>query len=926
MGHAKYNQMVLHCPLIEYTSKIVLVAGKRAGTMGETRGEVYLTIGDAARLLGCTPVSVMRAVTRRVLVPAARAADGRLQFRQEDVERYAGQRAGRQRSLPLLVSAATYAADLRRVTWVAAAVATGTDLSRILDRIVRAATMSIGGLHSNSLLLLSEDGRALRHAAAVGLPTAYIEAIDGTEIGPDVGTCGAAAWHGGTVITEDLLVDPNWDRYRKLATPHGLRAVWSVPLLGQEGRVLGTFATYRRQPERPTAHQLEMLEIYARLAAAAVERVTTRAREQRLLRERTASQQALAASEHFLRSALDSLSAHIAILDEHGTVIAVNAAWSAFAGREDETEPAIDVGVNYLEICERDTGPTAEDTTRFAAGIRSVIAGRQAQFALPYPYHSASRKRWYMGTVTHFTGIGPVRVVVAHEDISERKLVEERLRLLESVAVHANDGVLITEGNPIGPPGPRIVYSNEAFTRMTGYTAEEALGKTPRILQGRDTDRAGLDVIRTALARWKPIRIELLNYRKDGTEFWAELNIVPVTHPDATLVTHWVAIQRDVTERKRAEAALCASEERLRAVVTHAPVILYTLNREGVFTLAIGGAMALLGVLPDATIGSAARAARPLESGDVLGASIYQVVPSRPDILESYRRALDGETHRARLEIGEVAFDIQWSPLRDTAGAIVGVNGVAFDITAHVNAQRGAERARVAAEELADLRSDFVASVSHELRTPLTAIVGYAELLQARWQQFTEVQRLDRIRRIVQSANRQQRLVEDLLLLTQLDTTALLVRRDPVPIAPLVNQAIEEVQGSYHGQRVDLEGDASLRVLADPLRALQVVANLLDNAAKYSPEGSPIVVSWGVEGGMLAIRVGDAGPGIAAHDRGQLFTRFGRVPGSRTRAGRSGTGLGLFLGRQLAEAMGGELELESSGSGGSLFSLRLPMA
>ena len=720
---------------------------------------------------------------------------------------------------------------------------------------------------------------------------------------------------------------PIRDNYRHLATPHGLRASWSVPLLGLAGRVLGTFATYRRRPERPTAHQLEMLEIYARLAAAAVERITTQAREQQLLRERAGSQQALAASERFLRSTLDSLSAHIAILDTDGTVIAVNAAWTAFAGSDDAVAPAIDVGANFLEICERSTHPATEDTRRFAAGIRAVLGGEQVRFALAYPYPSPVKTRWYLGTATRFTGDGPVRVVVAHEDISERTWAEERLRLLESVVVHANDAVVITEGSPIDPPGPRIVYSNDAFARMTGYTLEEILGRTPRILQGPGTDRASLDAVRGALARWEPIRVELLNYRKDRSEFWTELNIVHVPHPDAALASHWVAIQRDITERKRAEAALRASEERLRTVVTHAPVVLFSIDNDGVFTLGVGGALGLLGVMADGSVVPASSVARPTEPGDALGASIYNAHRFRPDILASFKRAVGGEAHTAQVDLDGLVFDVQWSPVRDTAGAIVGVNGVAFDITARARAQRGAERARAAAEELAALRSDFVAAVSHELRTPLTAIVGYAELLQARWEQFSEMQRLDRIRRIVQSANRQQRLVEDLLLLTQLETAALLVRRDPVPIAPIVDQAIEEVQGSYHGQRVEVvEGDTSLRALADPLRALQVIANLVDNAAKYSPEGSPIVISWAVEEGMVAIRVRDKGPGIADDHLQHLFTRFGRVPGSRTRAGRSGTGLGLFLGRQLAEAMGGALDLESSDSGGSLFRLRLPVA
>jgi diguanylate cyclase (GGDEF)-like protein/PAS domain S-box-containing protein len=128
----------------------------------------------------------------------------------------------------------------------------------------------------------------------------------------------------------------------------------------------------------------------------------------------------------------------------------------------------------------------------------------------------------------------------------------ERLRLLESVVVHANDAVLITEAEPIDLPGPRIVYCNAAFTKTTGYTEAEVLGRTPRILQSSHVDRPALDRLRRALQAWEPVEVELLNVHKDGTEFWVELSIVPVAD-ETGWFTHWVSVQRDVTGRKQAE-------------------------------------------------------------------------------------------------------------------------------------------------------------------------------------------------------------------------------------------------------------------------------------------------------------------------------------------------------------------------------------
>ncbi len=125
-------------------------------------------------------------------------------------------------------------------------------------------------------------------------------------------------------------------------------------------------------------------------------------------------------------------------------------------------------------------------------------------------------------------------------------------RLLEVCIDHLNDAIVITEAEPIDPPGPRIVWVNKIFYERHGYNPEEVIGNTPRMLQGPETDRATLDRIREALAKWQPIRAELLNYRKDGTSYWNEFEIVPVAN-DEGWFTHWVSVQRDTTERKQME-------------------------------------------------------------------------------------------------------------------------------------------------------------------------------------------------------------------------------------------------------------------------------------------------------------------------------------------------------------------------------------
>jgi diguanylate cyclase (GGDEF)-like protein/PAS domain S-box-containing protein len=124
--------------------------------------------------------------------------------------------------------------------------------------------------------------------------------------------------------------------------------------------------------------------------------------------------------------------------------------------------------------------------------------------------------------------------------------------LLEVCIDHMNDAIVITEAEPFDQPGPRIVWVNKIFYERNGYRPDEVIGNTPRMLQGPGTDRATLDRVREALTKWQPIRAELLNYRKNGTSYWNEFEVVPVANEQGWY-THWVSVQRDTTERKRME-------------------------------------------------------------------------------------------------------------------------------------------------------------------------------------------------------------------------------------------------------------------------------------------------------------------------------------------------------------------------------------
>ncbi len=146
-------------------------------------------------------------------------------------------------------------------------------------------------------------------------------------------------------------------------------------------------------------------------------------------------------------------------------------------------------------------------------------------------------------------------LAVHFQDITPRRKDEAQLRLLKTCIDRMGDTLLITDATPNQPDGPTVVYVNEAFERNTGYRADEIIGKTPSILQGPKTQRKTLERISAPLKAWAPVREEVLNYTKQGKEFWLELDISPVAD-ETGWYTHWIAIERNVTERKRADQVI----------------------------------------------------------------------------------------------------------------------------------------------------------------------------------------------------------------------------------------------------------------------------------------------------------------------------------------------------------------------------------
>ena len=216
--------------------------------------------------------------------------------------------------------------------------------------------------------------------------------------------------------------------------------------------------------------------------------------------DRKLAEIALLESQHFLRSTLDALSSHISILDDHGVIIEVNGAWNDFARRNNLLGSDCGVGANYLHVCDSAAGNFSKEAPLVAHGIRAVIAGQCGEFHLEYPCHSAQERRWFMVRVTRFAGDGPVRVVVAHENITERKQAENELlwktSLLEAQLESSIDGILV-----VGSGGEQILQ-NRRMIELWKFPAA--------IVEAKDE----ADQLRYAASRVKKagLFIERVNY------------------------------------------------------------------------------------------------------------------------------------------------------------------------------------------------------------------------------------------------------------------------------------------------------------------------------------------------------------------------------------------------------------------------------
>ncbi|MGI9068865.1 MAG: PAS domain S-box protein [Pyrinomonadaceae bacterium] len=279
-------------------------------------------------------------------------------------------------------------------------------------------------------------------------------------------------------------------------------------------------------------------------------------------------------SERFAYSTLDALTEHIVVLEQAGTIIATNKAWRDFARTNRAEMGQTCEGANYLTVCDRSSADGCHEATEFAAGIRAVLKNERDEFSLEYPCHSPGMERWFTSRVTCFND--RTRIVVAHENITKRKEIEEKLRQseewLRAIFETSRDGILVEDGNT-------IVYINKAYAELFGYDrVEELLGKSVSIVVSPGDKERMLEFGRRRLHGEKPPTIyEFKGQRKEGTLIDLEASVSTPTIGGKVYITTAI---RDIAERKRATAALQQIHDQLERRVEERTAELARINTE----------------------------------------------------------------------------------------------------------------------------------------------------------------------------------------------------------------------------------------------------------------------------------------------------------------------------------------------------------
>ncbi len=650
----------------------------------------------------------------------------------------------------------------------------------------------------------------------------------------------------------------------------------------------------------------------------------------------------LSQSEQRYRTVLDELGEGYNELDLEGNFTFINEAGARNIGYTTKEMLGTNVRAYLAEGEAEKLSGLLEDMLKTGQPVRACeVAVRNKQQVTRYFEMSGALICDEAGQPTGFRAIT--------RDVTARKWTEEAL--LQSEAKYRS----ITEsiGQAYFETDLRgfLTFFNDKVITDLGYTRDELLRMTHRDIQDEKnaakTREAFARVLKTGLPNPSFVYEAIC---KDGSHAAFEISISLMRDSEGKAIG-FRGLSRDVTERKKMEDALRASEERSRTIIATIPDPYFETDLKGHFIYINSAFQTLVGFSLDELRQMDYRTYLDKKTADAVY-SLYNTVYKTGLTMKNAELQLLTRSRETRL------VNLSVSLIRDPRGEASGFHGIMRDVTEKRAAEalileseqkmrtysetleksvseRTAqlEKAKVAAEAANRAKSDFLANISHEFQTPLNSIIGFTKVLKDRMFGELNDKQEEFLRYIAEAGDTLSRLLNEIIEVSKSKAERMRLHVTAVSISEALIKTVRlldaQIQEKNQVLTTNIELDADVTIEADDEKVRQIFFHLLSNAVKYSPSGGRITVgarrvksASGVEG--VAVAFTDEGPGIRETDMPRIFRNFGRLESSYARE-TGGIGVGLFLTRQLAELHAGDVTVESQYGKGSRFIVFLPL-
>lgn len=500
-------------------------------------------------------------------------------------------------------------------------------------------------------------------------------------------------------------------------------------------------------------------------------------------------------------------------------------------------------------------------------------------------------------------------------DISQRKHTEKQLRLTSLVASLNRNGVIFTDTTG------KIIWSNEGFSTLIGYSSNEIMGKTPLdLMKGEQTSRSVLNEMLAQFYNGNNFNVELICYRKDNSWFWGACNAQAIKNNKGEIELFFAFVE-DITNKKHAEEQLRIQEEKYRNIIANMNLGLLEVDKTDKIQFANQSFCNISGYSLDELINK--NAAQLFTKGANLDFVHTKTDLRKKGISDAYEIAIKNKTGNVRW------WFVSGAPRYNDKGEHIGSIGIHLDITDQKKMEQNLIEAKKQAENSTKAKEIFLANMSHEIRTPMNAILGMSHQLAKTSLDEKQHFYLDTIR---SAAENLLVIINDILDLSKIEAGKMHIEKINFIPKRIVGSVMQVLQHKAEEKGLNLinsfcDPDLSSVLIGDPYRLNQILINLVGNAIKFTEKGyvdlSCKVITDNQNIQIIRIKVKDTGIGMEKEFVEKIFEKFNQEDISVGRR-YGGTGLGMSICKELINLMDGSIEIKSKKNEGTTVAFTIP--